>query len=343
MFCIFPLIYGYAVRIIICHSLTLSSHRKLDPEIEVNYKSRALLTLLLAKAVSVRGVERSPQYKFNLNVGNNSGYLTKQLLLAQTIELIYGASVFHSTGIAPLRPRSDTADTKSLDSVVKGNRVAVLTGDYMFASATKNLVKLKNSRVSDLMSKAVRDFVEGEYLNMKAREDIESGNWSDLLDNWVRITTLKSCSLIANGCQSMAHLTTNCETVEEQLYKFGYNVGYAWNVTEELDNFHRLRNQNKSRANTDLMFSLPMLLHFKSNPGLKASISSCDSIKTFIDNVSQAVITTMTGPHRTGSAFGLVFNANLAHKQCMCCRTLTAKTSIRCYITSTAVRSKGRK
>lgn len=208
-----------------------------------------------------------------------------------------------------------------METVVRGNRVAVLTGDYMLANATKNLVKLNNSRVSDLMSKSLRDFVEGEYMNMKMREEIESGNWFHILDNWVRITALKSCSLIANGCQAMAHLTANCQTLEESFYKFGHNIAYAWNVTEELENFHRLRIQNKSKANNELMFSLPMLLHFKSNPDLKDTVNSFDNIKSFIENVSQVL---GNGSNETGSAFARV---GCRSSRNMCCLALTPTTN----------------
>ena len=261
-------------------------NRKLDPEIEVNYKSRALLTLLLAKAVSHRPINKSPQFKFNLNL-NKSGSLTKQLLLAETIELIYGGCVFHTTGISAIKDIKSTNDNKTIETLIKGNRLAVLTGDLMFTSATKNIVKLKNSRITELMSKALRDFIEGEYLHLKLKEQIAIGNWTHILDNWVRITCLKSSSLIANGCQSMAHLSANCETLEEQVYKFGYNIGFAWSLIEELENFDRFRTHNRSQTNIELLFSLPILLHFSSFPELKNLINSYENINQFIENVSQ--------------------------------------------------------
>ncbi|XP_054163749.1 uncharacterized protein LOC128961527 [Oppia nitens] len=231
----------------------LMADKKLDPEIEVNYKSRALLTLLLAKVVSTLPEPKTtPQFKFNLNFDSKFGAsLTKQLLLAETIELIHGGCVYHTTGVA-----SNNSDiTSGAD-----NKQTV---EFLLK------VQLKDSRVTELMSKALRDYIEAEYLSVKLKEQIAVADVNNLLDNWVNITCMKNASLLAHGCQSMVYLSTNCEDIKDTVYKFGNSVGFAWNICDELDLFNKLTTtQDNCITNIDFIYTLPMLLYFKSNPQL---------------------------------------------------------------------------
>jgi geranylgeranyl pyrophosphate synthase len=231
--------------------------------------------LLLAKVVEVP--KTSPQFKFSLDL-QKSGFLKKQLLLAETIELIHGGCTFHTIGISPI---GDSSSHKQ-NTLLQGNRLSILRGDLMFSTATKNLVKLKYSRVTDMMSKSLREFVEGEYLNIKIKEKIESGDWTDILEDWYRMTFLKNASLIANGCQSMIHLSGNCESIEESVYKFGNNVGFAWTLVDELDLFNQFQNNSNNEVN-DTALSIPILLHINSHPEFKTRLSESTKISFFKD------------------------------------------------------------
>ena len=241
--------------------------RKLDSKIGVNnYKSGALLALLLAK---VAGVPDS-----NWLSGQNHALrkiFQKQLLLAETIEILYWGCQFHSFGILPIQNVRDL-ESNELKMILEGNKLAFTNGCYLiYKLASQNYIKLSDHRVPQIMSKAVMDFIHGEISQIKVKDQlINNNNTDDLLEKWMQTSYLKSASLIASGCHAMLLLAEHNELTQEISIKFATNVALAWHVYDELEQLKQLKDISIDEPN----FLLPNLLHLKQQNNCKVNLSS---------------------------------------------------------------------
>ena len=69
----------------------------------------------------------------------------RQRSLAEIAEMIHTADLIHR-GVADLK--ENISDNNYLEDMQFGNKIAVLSGDYVLASASKALAQLHNASVS---------------------------------------------------------------------------------------------------------------------------------------------------------------------------------------------------
>ena len=88
----------------------------------------------------------------------------RQARLAQILEMIHAASLLHDDVI-------DLAGTRrgapAVHQVV-GNKVAVLSGDFLLARATRLLAELEDVEVVELMATVIDEMVAGELMQVTA-------------------------------------------------------------------------------------------------------------------------------------------------------------------------------
>ena len=111
-----------------------------DTESKRTMQMNGLIVLLISKAAGV------PLKQTNLMESDISdGIHNSQRRLAEITEMIYMGSLIHK-GILDLKTVS-SAELKDMD---QGNKLAVLCGDYLLASACNNLSKLHNNQVKKI-------------------------------------------------------------------------------------------------------------------------------------------------------------------------------------------------
>ena len=88
-----------------------------------------------------------------------------------------------------------------------GNKIAILGGDYLLAHACTGLADLRNTHVVELISMAIADFTQSEFLGQR---DIQGrlvpSDKHITLESWVHRNTLGYGNLMANGCKSAVML-----------------------------------------------------------------------------------------------------------------------------------------
>jgi hypothetical protein len=108
-----------------------------DAESKRNVQINGLLILLISKAAGI------PRKQANiLDSEVSDGIHNSQRCLAEIAEMIYMGSLIHK-GVLNIKEVS-IAEKKEMD---QGNKIAVLCGDYLLASACTNLSKLNNTEV----------------------------------------------------------------------------------------------------------------------------------------------------------------------------------------------------
>ncbi|NXI08404.1 DLP1 synthase, partial [Quiscalus mexicanus] len=127
-----------------------------------NLQMRGLVVLLISKAAGPSTAELSFQHDMV------SGIYSSQRSLAEITELIHTAFLVHR-GIVNI------GELKSCDGPLKdmqfGNKMAVLSGDFLLANACTSLAQLQNTKVVELISSAIGDLVQGIYYeNSKSSE-----------------------------------------------------------------------------------------------------------------------------------------------------------------------------
>ncbi|XP_044293855.1 all trans-polyprenyl-diphosphate synthase PDSS2-like, partial [Varanus komodoensis] len=120
-----------------------------------NMQMRGLVVLLVSKAAG-------PSITTENSLQNDmiSGIYPSQRTLAEITELIHTAFLVHR-GIVNIGELTSSDGT--LKDMQFGNKMAVLSGDFLLANACTSLAQLHNTKVVEIMSSAIGELIQGIY------------------------------------------------------------------------------------------------------------------------------------------------------------------------------------
>ncbi|XP_057260689.1 all trans-polyprenyl-diphosphate synthase PDSS2 isoform X2 [Pezoporus wallicus] len=179
----------------------------------------------------------------------------RQRSLAEITELIHTAFLVHR-GIVNI------GELKSCDGPLKdmqfGNKMAVLSGDFLLANACTSLAQLQNTKVVELISSAIGDLVQGIYYeNSKSSE--ENCLTDDIcISTWKEQAFLSHSALLAKSCQAAMELAKHSAEIQDMAFQYGKHMSMSHKLHSDLQPFVK-------ESSTDTMaFSLnsaPAVLH----------------------------------------------------------------------------------
>ncbi|BFH69304.1 heptaprenyl diphosphate synthase component 2 [Paenibacillus dendritiformis] len=179
----------------------------------------ASLQLLKAGGKRIRPV-------FVLLAGKFGTYDLERLkYVAVPLELIHMASLVHDDVI-------DDADTRRGQLTVKAkwdNRVAMYTGDYIYGQALVLATELQDPQIHRILSKAMVQMCIGEMEQIR-----DFFNTSQSERQYLLRIRRKTALLIAISCQLGAIAAGASAAIGRQLYRFGYNVGMAFQIRDDV-------------------------------------------------------------------------------------------------------------
>jgi heptaprenyl diphosphate synthase len=174
--------------------------------------------------------------------------------IAVPLELIHMASLVHDDVI-------DNAETRRGQLTVKAkwdNRIAMYTGDYIYAKALAIVTDLHNPVIHQNLSKAMVQMCIGEMEQIR-----DFFNTGQTIRNYLLRIRRKTALLIATSC----HLGAIAADVDHRsanlLYKFGYNVGMAFQISDDLLDLLGTEKQIGKPPGSDIKqgnITLPVLL-----------------------------------------------------------------------------------
>lgn len=94
-----------------------------------------------------------------------AGVLHSQRALAEVTEMIRTSHLVHK-GLVNLQLQNNAAD-----DLMFGNKIALLSGDYLLSNSSIELANLKNQELVELMSSAVRDLAEAEFVGPRDKQN----------------------------------------------------------------------------------------------------------------------------------------------------------------------------
>lgn len=194
-----------------------------------NLQMRGLVVLLMSKAAG------PSQVKSDLLAQDMvSGIYPSQRNLAEITELIHTAFLVHR-GIVNLKEWS--VSDGPLKDMEFGNKIAVLSGDFLLANACTGLAQLNNTKVVELISSAIGDLVQGIYYENSS--NTEDNGITDGIDirTWEERTFLSHGALLAKSCQAAMELATHDMEAQRLAYKYGKHLSLGHKLNSDLQPF----------------------------------------------------------------------------------------------------------
>jgi heptaprenyl diphosphate synthase len=151
--------------------------------------------------------------------------LEKLKRVAVPLELIHSASLVHDDVI-------DDAELRRGEPTVKakwGDKIAMYTGDYIYAKALVMTSELKNPKIHQILSKAMVEMSIGEMEQIR-----DFFNSEQSVRHYLRRIRRKTALLIAVSCQLGALAADADPEAARLLYNYGYNVGMAFQIRDDL-------------------------------------------------------------------------------------------------------------
>jgi len=183
-----------------------------------------------------------------------NGNQERLIQIAASLELIHMASLVHDDVI-------DDAATRRGQPTVRAkwdDRIAMYTGDYIFAQALKLASQVPNPRIHQILSRALVQMSIGEIEQIRLFfEPTQS-----IRDYLLRIRR-KTALLIAVSCQLGALAAGVDHRSSNLLYKYGYNVGMAFQITDDLLDINGTEKQLGKKPGSDVRqgnITLPVIL-----------------------------------------------------------------------------------
>lgn len=149
--------------------------------------------------------------------------------VAAVSEMIHIATLLHDDVLdeATLR-RGKTTVRATL-----GNKISVLSGDYLLAQASLKLSKLGNTRLVSIYAQVLADLCDGEVEQMK--NSYASDQPLDLAwQSYRHKTFCKTASLFAAGCEAAGVVNQLPEPEIQALRSYGEQFGMAFQVVDDL-------------------------------------------------------------------------------------------------------------
>lgn len=206
---------------------------------------------------------------------------------AVAAELIHMASLIHDDVI----DKSSTRRGKPTVNALYGDHAAILTGDYLFAEAFNILSTQQLLSSMTYLVKAIQAMCEGEV--NQANEQFSS---SISLQHYFQRITKKTGMLLASCCQSGAMLGGVCSEELIQMREYGINIGYAYQITDDLLDISGDEDSLGKPVGTDLIngnITLPFL-YLLDNPiygnWLKEIIKTRKVTRQGIQSIREALV-----------------------------------------------------
>lgn len=194
-----------------------------------NLQMRGLVVLLMSKAAGP-----SQAASDLLAQDMVSGIYPSQRNLAEITELIHTAFLVHR-GIVNLKEW--TVSDGPLKDMEFGNKIAVLSGDFLLANACTGLAQLNNTKVVELISSAIGDLVQGIYYENTS--NTEDSGITDGIDigTWEERTFLSHGALLAKSCQAAMELAGHDKEAQRLAYKYGKHLSLGHKLNSDLQPF----------------------------------------------------------------------------------------------------------
>jgi geranylgeranyl pyrophosphate synthase len=224
-----------------------------------------------------------------LLVGNMLGAPEEKLItLGASVELLHTATLVHDDLIdgALLRRGMPTLNARWSPAAT------VLTGDFLFARAAKLAAETDYLPLMKLFADTLAIIVNGELTQMfSARGVIDR-------DNYYQRIYAKTASLFEMSALAASMVATEDEDVRSSMKSFGYEVGMAFQIVDDILDFTGEQSAVGKPIGSDLLnglVTLPAIYYAESNPSDEDVLTlpeggwkDTDRVQRLVDGIRQS-------------------------------------------------------
>ncbi|XP_058799615.1 all trans-polyprenyl-diphosphate synthase PDSS2-like [Phymastichus coffea] len=245
-----------------------------------NMQAWGLIVLLISKAAGHVNID-------DINVDKSAGILHSQWRLAKITEMIRTSHLVHRS-LVNVRS-GEYSEQSKLNDINFGNKIALLSGDYLLGSSGAELAALRNQELLELIISTIKDFAESEFVGRRDNQDHPLPSVPQAVrtgyaeQEWTLRNVLSSGALLGKSCKGTLKLAGHNEEMLEQGYIFGKHLALAWQACLDLSPFI-----SRDKKNQFDVCSAPVMFHIEHDPSILIeidkgleSIQNIDYVKVY--------------------------------------------------------------
>lgn len=189
----------------------------------------------------------------------------KMISMAVAVELLHIAALIHDDTVDD----ADVRRGKATAGFLWGNNFAVLLGDYVFATSAKFVCATGSVRLISRFAETIAELARGELHEM-----VSNWNLPVTVDEYFARIYDKTASLFSTSAESGAVLGGADEDAVNALREYGYYLGMAYQVKDDVLDYESTTDELGKPANQDILsgkLTLPAI-YASENPDCAAAI-----------------------------------------------------------------------
>jgi octaprenyl-diphosphate synthase len=144
--------------------------------------------------------------------------------MAAVLEFIHTATLFHDDVIDQATVRRGKTSANN----IWGNAASVLVGDFLYSKSFTLMTKIGNMAILEMMSRITNIMSEGEVFQLMKCGDVRLTQ-----EDYLTIIEKKTAVLLSAACAAGAILGSASPDKIEALEQFGYQIGKAFQITDD--------------------------------------------------------------------------------------------------------------
>ena len=195
----------------------------------------------------------------------------KMISMAVAVELLHIAALIHDDTVDD----ADVRRGKATAGFLWGNNFAVLLGDYVFATSAKFVCATGSVRLISRFAETIAELARGELHEM-----VSNWNVPVTVDEYFARIYDKTASLFSTSAESGAVLGGADEDAVNALREYGYYLGMAYQVKDDVLDYESTTDELGKPANQDILsgkLTLPAI-YASENPDCAVAIEGFFSL-----------------------------------------------------------------
>ncbi|MCX8022849.1 MAG: polyprenyl synthetase family protein [Syntrophorhabdaceae bacterium] len=167
----------------------------------------------------------------------------KYITYAAIVEFIHTATLLHDDVVDNAKTRRGT----STANTIWGNEASVLVGDFLYAKSFELMGEEDNLEIVKVMARTTKLLSEGEILELVKTSDITTKE-----EEYFEIIGNKTAILFSAACEIGSILGKADPDTRGFLKDFGYNLGMAFQLTDDILDYTSYDEVFGKKIGTDL-------------------------------------------------------------------------------------------
>ena len=175
---------------------------------------------------------------------------TDRIKIAEAVEMLHLATLIHDDVL-------DQAEIRRGEDTIHKHKVAILSGDYLFAKAFRIVSEMPHMEYLKVFSHIISCLVEGEFMQMEDVYRIDQG-----IERYM-IKTQKKTADFMEGCMELGGLLGGWSSEEiGYLKQYGHALGMAFQITDDIMDYRETSDTTGKPVGNDLregLLTYPLL------------------------------------------------------------------------------------